>query len=240
MVKLVIRVVYVSKTTSPSRHINQLHFLFYAAYQITVRWVPFRACRVLIISFIYIYCRLREFWWAFQEVWLRLYGLGVASGAAVSGHAPAGGAVLAACCDYRSMVKSDKFTIGLNENQFGLLPPFWVMDTFENTVGHREAEFGLLTGRLYRVDEALKIRLIDEVVPDKANAIGNCMKIMEEMNLCVPQARHMAKMNRRASVMEKLKSQRNEDVDAVVKGIMKDEFQKVLGGYIASLSKPKK
>ena len=42
---------------------------------------------------------------------------------------------MATCCDYRAMVASDKFTIGLNEAKFGLIAPFWFMDSFRNTVG---------------------------------------------------------------------------------------------------------
>ena len=57
------------------------------------------------------------------------------TGAAIAGHSPAGGALMATCCDYRAMVASDKFTIGLNEAKFGLIAPFWFMDSFRNTVG---------------------------------------------------------------------------------------------------------
>ncbi len=39
--------------------------------------------------------------------------------AAITGHSPAGGAVLAICCDYRVMAEG-KYKIGLNEVQVGL------------------------------------------------------------------------------------------------------------------------
>src|SRR5690606_41165619 len=42
--------------------------------------------------------------------------------AAITGHSPAGGCVLALCCDYRVMAAGD-FRIGLNETQVGLVAP---------------------------------------------------------------------------------------------------------------------
>ena len=78
--------------------------------------------------------RLRAFWHTLQELWLRLYIFPKPTGAAIAGHSPAGGALIATCCDFRAMVTSDKFTIGLNEAKFGLVAPFWFMDSFRNTV----------------------------------------------------------------------------------------------------------
>ena len=78
--------------------------------------------------------RLRAFWHTLQELWLRLYIFPKPTGAAIAGHSPAGGALMATCCDFRAMVASDKFTIGLNEAKFGLVAPFWFMDSFRNTV----------------------------------------------------------------------------------------------------------
>ncbi len=41
-----------------------------------------------------------------------------------TGHAPAGGCVLAMCCDSRIMV-SGKSKIGLNESKVGIVAPYW-------------------------------------------------------------------------------------------------------------------
>merc|ERR1711994_161685 len=58
--------------------------------------------------------RLREFWRSLQSVWLQLYSFSLPTAAAITGHSPAGGCLLALCCDYRVM-QGPKFTIGLNE-----------------------------------------------------------------------------------------------------------------------------
>ena len=61
---------------------------------------------------------LAAFWTAVQEMWLALYMTPLATVAAISGHAPAGGCLIALACDYRVLVEG-KYGIGLNEAQIG-------------------------------------------------------------------------------------------------------------------------
>ena len=49
-----------------------------------------------------------QFWTRVQEMWLALYTTPLATVAAVSGHAPAGGCMLALACDARVMVGETK------------------------------------------------------------------------------------------------------------------------------------
>jgi 3,2-trans-enoyl-CoA isomerase len=44
---------------------------------------------------------LSTFWTAVQDMWLALYGTPKATSAAIAGHAPAGGCLMALCCDHR-------------------------------------------------------------------------------------------------------------------------------------------
>ena len=59
--------------------------------------------------------------------------------AAIAGHAPAGGCVLALCCDYRIMA-SGPFRIGLNETQVGLVAPEGIQHLLRRVVGLHRAE----------------------------------------------------------------------------------------------------
>ena len=68
------------------------------------------------------------------------------------------------CCDYRVMADG-KFTIGLNETQLGLAAPYWFVNTFKNTVGHRVAERALGLGTLFTPLDAKAVHLVDEVLP---------------------------------------------------------------------------
>ena len=82
--------------------------------------------------------------------------------AALTGHAPAGGCVLALCCDYRVMA-SGAYRIGLNETQVGLVAPDGIQRLMRRTIGARQAERLLVGGLLVDADEALRLGLVDEL-----------------------------------------------------------------------------
>ena len=73
--------------------------------------------------------RARQFWRTLQDVWLKLYGSNKIYIAAISGHSPAGGCLLAMSCDYRIMSKGP-YKIGLNETLLGITAPFWFVFFF--------------------------------------------------------------------------------------------------------------
>lgn len=68
--------------------------------------------------------KVAEFWTAVQDLWLTLYMSPLAIVAAIPGHCPAGGCLLALSCDSRVMVQG-RYGIGLNEVKMGLIPPRW-------------------------------------------------------------------------------------------------------------------
>jgi enoyl-CoA hydratase/carnithine racemase len=87
--------------------------------------------------------------------------------AAIGGHAPAGGAVLAIHCDYRVMAEGD-FKIGLNEVAVGLPLPRVIHSTLVRVVGPAAAEKLAVAGLLVPAGEALRLGLVDELVPQEA------------------------------------------------------------------------
>jgi len=82
--------------------------------------------------------------------------------AAIAGHAPAGGCVLALCCDYRVMA-SGPFRIGLNETQVGLVAPEGIQQLLRRVVGAHRAERLLVAGELVEAERAHAIGLVDEL-----------------------------------------------------------------------------
>lgn len=83
----------------------------------------------------------------------------------ITGHSPAGGCVLALCCDYRIMAEG-KYRIGLNEVPVGIVLPKFIYHLYENCVGSRRAMQFILEGKLLSVTEALDNGLIDECVEE--------------------------------------------------------------------------
>ncbi len=82
--------------------------------------------------------------------------------AAINGHSPAGGAVLALFCDHRIMAKGE-FRIGLNEVQVGLLPGPLIYGVLKRVVGDRVANAMLPEGALITPEEALAVGFVDEL-----------------------------------------------------------------------------
>lgn len=82
--------------------------------------------------------------------------------AAIGGHCPAGGCVLALCCDYRVMARG-AYRIGLNETQVGLPVPDAIQHLLRRVVGVHRAERLMVSGTMVEAELAQTIGLVDEL-----------------------------------------------------------------------------
>jgi 3,2-trans-enoyl-CoA isomerase len=82
--------------------------------------------------------------------------------AAITGHSPAGGAVLALFCDYRVMAEGP-YRIGLNEVQVGLIVPEAIQLALRRVVGTYRAERLLVSGAMIEAAEARACGFVDEL-----------------------------------------------------------------------------
>ena len=103
--------------------------------------------------------------------------------AAIAGHAPAGGCVLALCCDYRVMA-SGPFRIGLNETRVGLVAPEGIQHLLRRVVGPHRAERLLVSGDLVEAEHALALGLVDELV--EIDNVANRARAWLEPLLALP------------------------------------------------------
>lgn len=104
------------------------------------------------------------FWKDFSGLMAALARSPIPVVAALTGHSPAGGAVLALFCDTRIMAEGE-FKIGLNEVQVGLPLPPVILRGLQRQVGNRAAEQLAVPGKMVDPQTALELGLVDEVVP---------------------------------------------------------------------------
>uniref|UniRef100_A0A3B3ZUA3 Enoyl-CoA delta isomerase 1, mitochondrial n=1 Tax=Periophthalmus magnuspinnatus TaxID=409849 RepID=A0A3B3ZUA3_9GOBI len=182
--------------------------------------------------------RCGEFWRAVQEMWLKMYGSNMVTIAAINGSSPAGGCLLSLTCDYRIMVDNPRYSIGLNETLLGIVAPFWFKETMANTVGHRNTEMALELGLLYSPSEALKIGLVDQLVPQD-QLLTTATETMKKWLAIPDHARQITKSMMRKPTLDKLTSNREADIQNFVSFITKDSIQKSLRMYLEMLKKRK-
>uniref|UniRef100_A0A3Q1IQZ2 Enoyl-CoA delta isomerase 1, mitochondrial n=1 Tax=Anabas testudineus TaxID=64144 RepID=A0A3Q1IQZ2_ANATE len=180
--------------------------------------------------------RCGEFWKAVQDMWLKLYSSNMVTIAAINGSSPAGGCLMSLTCDYRIMADNPRYSIGLNETQLGIVAPFWFKDTMTNTVGHRTTEISLELGLLYSPSEALKIGLVDQLVPED-QVLATATQNMSKWLTVPDHARQITKSMMRKPTIDKLTSNREADVQNFVSFITKDSIQKSLRMYLEMLKK---
>jgi enoyl-CoA hydratase len=83
--------------------------------------------------------------------------------AAVSRVALGGGCELALCCDWR--IAGDNAVLGQPEVLLGIIPGGGGTQRLPRLIGTAKAKEIMVTGRQVKADEALRIGLVDEVVP---------------------------------------------------------------------------
>lgn len=107
---------------------------------------------------------MAAFWEEFNQLILDLYIFPLPAVSALSGHAVAGGNILALTSDYR-FAASESRKIGLNEITLGIPVPFLPDMLLKQVVGERRAIRMMYSGAFISLSEAEAIGLVDELHP---------------------------------------------------------------------------
>src|SRR3954453_9513947 len=100
-----------------------------------------------------------------QKVFNRLAALKVPTVAAIHGACAGGGYEITLACDHRIASDDPATKIGLPETTLGLVPAWGGATRLPRLIGSAGAAEVILKGKLYGAAEALKLGLVDEVVP---------------------------------------------------------------------------
>ncbi|MFL6592329.1 MAG: enoyl-CoA hydratase/isomerase family protein [Luteimonas sp.] len=178
--------------------------------------------------------RLKNAWTAFFDTARALANSPVPVAAAIAGHAPAGGCVLALCCDYRVMVRG-LAQVGLNETRVGLAAPEGIQQLLRRVVGPHRAERMLVAGALVDSERALAIGLVDELA--EADHVSVRARIWLEELLALPrQPMLKTRALARADLVAALQPERI-DLDGFVDAWFAPDTQAGLRALVARLGK---
>ena len=179
----------------------------------------------------------------FISVWSRFIGLqktialmAVPTAFALTGHAPAGGILLALFGDYRVMA-SGSFKTGLNEVRIGLVVPEAPFAALRRLLGAAGAERLAMEGEMMTSEQAAGIGLIDELAPTPEavveRAVGWCQNQLEKPREAMLMTRAMARRDLHALFEDDDELRDERFIDQW----FSENTQETLRGMVASLQK---
>jgi 3,2-trans-enoyl-CoA isomerase len=155
--------------------------------------------------------------------------------AAITGHAPAGGAVLSIFCDERLMADGD-YRIGLNEVQVGLSLPQVIHTALVRVVGERQAERLAVGGLLVSAGEALRIGLVDELLPLEG-VVERALGRSRDLLALPPKAMSTTRALCRAALVAAFDRQQADTLQRFADDWFGDETQGAMRALVARLQK---
>ena len=175
----------------------------------------------------------RGFWADFFGLCAALARSPIPVAAAITGHSPAGGAVLAIQCDYRVMAYG-AFRIGLNEVQVGLSVPECIQAALRRLVGSYRAERLLVAGTMLEPEAAHAVGLVDELA-DSEQVIARALGWLEDLLKLPTHAMHATRRLARAELAAIFAEPDQLPVEDFLDGWFAPETQAVLKALVARL-----
>jgi 3,2-trans-enoyl-CoA isomerase len=175
-----------------------------------------------------------NFWKKFVELATQLTAFSKPLVAAISGHSPAGGCVLACCADFRLMSDRPFYKIGLNEIPVGIVVPERILNLYSFWIGKRKAYQNLMEGKLMSPQEAFEIGLIDELCEDEE--LLSRAKLQIEKYLQLPKKTwRMSKLNLRKSLIASMSVDFETSYGAAMEQFWSPENRKAMGKLVEKL-----
>jgi enoyl-CoA hydratase/carnithine racemase len=154
---------------------------------------------------------------------------------AITGHSPAGGAVLAILCDHRIMAAGD-FRIGLNEVRVGLYPGEIIFRCLERLVGTGRAVSLLSRGAMLTPEEALTCGFVDEVVAP-GEVVPRALALAQELAALPQQAYRRTRELTRRDLAALFEVSAEAETAALAAGWVTDETRAQMAAALARSSR---
>lgn len=177
----------------------------------------------------------KSFWHLFLGFVAKVTAFSKPMVAAINGHSPAGGCVMALACDARVMAEG-KYIIGLNEVPVGIIVPNAIFNLYSFWLGKANATRSLLEGKLFRPEEALAIGLIDELVKPESILTAAERKVRKYMGF-ESNTWSQSKLNIRKDLIASTSSDQSADLELMLKQWWSPATRTILKTIIDGLQK---
>ena len=179
--------------------------------------------------------KTKLFWKTFMDLVIELVSYPKPLVAAITGHAPAGGCIVAIACDYRIM-GGGNYKIGLNEVPVGIVVPRHIFELYAFWLGKHRAYQFLMEGKLMNPQQASDAGLVDVVVPvdqvleTAERKIAHYLKFDQK-------TWSASKLNLRTDLINTVTNYNEDLLEKVVEHWFHPHTQTILNGFVAMLQK---
>jgi 3,2-trans-enoyl-CoA isomerase len=177
----------------------------------------------------------KSFWHLFLNFVAKITAFKKPLIAAINGHSPAGGCVIALACDAR-VIAEGKYIIGLNEVPVGIIVPNSIFELYSFWLGKADATRSLLEGKLFNPDEALAIGLVDEVVKQESILTAAERRARKYMGF-ESHTWSQSKLNIRRALIQSTSADQSADLEIMLKQWWSPNTRAILKTIIDSLQK---
>lgn len=176
---------------------------------------------------------MRTFWNEFFALCAAIARSPLPFASAITGHSPAGGAVMTIMGDYRVMARG-AYRIGLNEVQVGLTVPEPIQLALRRLVGAYRAERLLVAGAMVDPETALAVGFVDELAePDQV--VARALEWLDDLLKLPPRAMRETRRLARADLAAVFADPESLDTEGFLDDWFAAETQAVLKALVARL-----
>lgn len=113
--------------------------------------------------------------------------------------------------------------------------PSYLVDTMKSSIGIRQTELALTSGRLFTATEAHRLGLVDELVDTKEEGLSKAGAFLKRFSNIPKDSRASVKLNIRQDIIDKMLCRYENELIVTVDHIMKEETQSFISSYLAEL-----
>lgn len=177
----------------------------------------------------------RSFWELFLAFTAQITAFKKPMVAAINGHSPAGGCVLALACDGRVMAEG-QYIIGLNEIPVGIIVPNSIFELYAYWLGAAQASRSLLEGKLFSPEEALAVGLVDELVKPESILTAGERRVRKYMSMDRNTWQH-SKINIRQGLIKAMQADQSETLETMLQQWWSPATRNILKTIIDNLQR---